>query len=150
MGQGRRPLSIYDKLSVHSRHKKRSNFWWDLSEAWPRSGSLAQGSEMMQAWQIIAAGDWSCSLYTVLNLGNLSIHVTSGQQKIFLHLAKRSLIRNVLLLHQCIAHKPHKLKVLIYVGFVMKPAALSNEREVEKHISLLLRLLSSQWSGCIC
>lgn len=74
-------------------------------------------------------------MFTVLNLGNLSIHVTSGQQKLFLHLAKRSLIRNVLMLCLCIAHKPHKLKVVTYVGFVRKPAALSNEREVDKHVS---------------
>ena len=73
--------------------------------------------------------------YTVLNLGNLSIHVTSGQQMLFFHLAKRSLVRNVLTLHLCRAHKPHKLKVVTYVGFVRKPAALSNEREVDKRVS---------------
>lgn len=89
----------------------------------------------MQEWPITAAGDWSCSLYTVLNLGNLSVHVSSGQHKLFPHLAKSTLIRNVLMLHLCIAHKPHKLKVVTYVGFVRKPTALSNEREVDKHIS---------------
>lgn len=150
MGQRGRPLSIYDKFSVCSKHKNRSNVWWDLSEAWLRSGSLAQGSEEMQEWQIIAAGDWSCSLYAVLKLGNLSIHVSSGQHELFPHLAKSSLIGNVLMLHLCIAHKPHKLKVVTHVGFVRKPTALSNEREVDKHVSSLLRLLSSQRRGCIC
>lgn len=35
---------------------------------------------MMQEWQMITAGHQSCSLYMVLNLNNLSIHVTSSQK----------------------------------------------------------------------
>lgn len=37
------------------------------------------------------------------------------------------------MLHLCIVHKPHKLKVMTYVEFLRKPTALLNESEVGKH-----------------
>lgn len=88
MGQGETPLSVCDKLSVHPRLE----------------------------CQIIAAGDWSFGLYTVSDSGNLSIRVTSSQEKLFLHLAEKP-NQEWLMLHLCIANKPHKLKISC-VGFL--------------------------------
>lgn len=52
------------------------------------------------------------------------------------------------MLHLCIVHKSHKSKVVTWVGLVKKPHALSNKSDVDKYVSLLLRMQSSQWSGC--
>lgn len=88
MGQGGTPLSICDKLSVYPRLE----------------------------CQIIAAGGWSFGFYRVPDSGNLSLCVTSTQHKLFLQLAEK-LNQEWLMLHLCIANKPHKSKVSC-VGFL--------------------------------
>lgn len=104
MGQGGIPLSVCDKLSLHPRLE----------------------------CQIIAAGDWSFGLYTVSYSGNLSICVTSSQEKLFLHLAEK-LNQAWLMLHQCIANKPHKLKIAC-VGFLR--SLLPCQTQVKVHFLL--------------
>lgn len=102
MGQGGTPLSICDKLSVHPRLE----------------------------CQIIAAGGWSFGFYRVPDSGNLSIRVTSTQHKLFLNLSEK-LHQEWLMLHLCIANKPHKLEIP-YVGFLRSLRCLSGTSEGDR------------------